>query len=39
MWLKKYSQTLNNEKKILELLTNKIAEEILNEIVIKVNAI
>ena len=36
---KKYSQTLNNEKKLLELLTNKITEEILNEIVIKVNAI
>ena len=34
-----YSQTLNNEKKLLELLTNKITEEILNEIVIKVNAI
>ena len=36
---KQYSQTLKNEKKILELLTNKIAEELLNEIVIKVNAI
>ncbi len=36
---KKYSQTLNNEKKLLELLTNKITEEILNEIVIRVNAI
>ncbi len=34
-----YSQTLNNEKKILELLTNKITEEILNEIALKINAI
>ena len=34
-----YSRTLNNEKKLIELLSEKIVEEILEEISLKFNAI
>ena len=33
-----YSQTLNNEKKLTELLTDKLSEEILDELGIRLNA-
>ena len=33
-----YSQTLNNEKKLTELLTDKLSEEILDEPGIRLNA-
>ena len=34
-----YSRTLNNEKKLVELLTDNIADQILNELKTKVNAL
>ena len=34
-----YSQTLSNEKKLIELLTNKLADQILEELTIKLNAL
>ena len=36
---KQYSQTLENEKKLTELLTDEIAEDILGKLIIKLNAI
>lgn len=36
---KQYSQTLDNEKKLIELLTDKLADEILDQISIRLNAI
>ena len=36
---KQYSQTLNNEKKLIEFLTDKIANEILEELNFRLNAI
>ena len=36
---KKYSQTLNNEKKLIELLSNNLASEILDELILRVNDI
>ena len=34
-----YSQSLNNEKKLIELLSEKIAQEAINKIIVKINAI
>ena len=34
-----YSQTLNNEKKLIEMLTDKISQEIFNKLVLELNAI
>ena len=34
-----YSQSLNNEKKLIELLSEKIAQEAINKIITKINAI
>ena len=34
-----YSQTLNNEKKLTELLTNNLSDEILSELIRSINAI
>ena len=34
-----YSQTLNNEKKIIELLSNKLSEEIISKLIINLNDI
>tara|TARA_B100000614_G_C14508765_1_gene477643 strand:- start:19 stop:492 length:474 start_codon:yes stop_codon:yes gene_type:complete len=34
-----YSQTLNNEKKLIEMLTDKISQEIFNKLVLESNAI
>ena len=34
-----YSRTLSNEKKLVELLTNNIADQILNELTTKLNAL
>ena len=34
-----YSRTLSNEKKLVELLTNNIADQILNELITKLNAL
>ena len=34
-----YSKTLSNEKKLVELLTNNIADQILNELITKLNAL
>ena len=34
-----YSQTLSNEKKLIELLTSKLADQILEELTIKINAL
>ena len=34
-----YSKTLSNEKKLVELLTNNIADQILNELTTKLNAL
>lgn len=36
---KQYSQTLDNEKKLIELLTDKLADEILDQISVRLNAI
>ena len=36
---KQYSRTLNNEKKLVELLTDNIADQILNELRTKLNAL
>ena len=36
---KQYSRTLSNEKKLVELLTNNIADQILNELTTKLNAL
>ena len=34
-----YSQTLTNEKNLTKILTNNIVEEIINELIIRINAI
>ena len=36
---KKYSTTLNNEKKLIELLTSSLSDEIFDELINKVNAL
>jgi len=37
--LNQYSQTLNNEKKLIELLTENLAEDIIDQLINSVNAI
>ena len=34
-----YSDTLNNEKKLIEIITDKLADKILDELVLKINAL
>ena len=34
-----YSQSLNNEKKLIELLSEKIAQEAINSIIVRINAL
>ena len=34
-----YSQTLNNEKKLIEILTNDISDKIFDRLILKLNAI